>query len=64
MISNEELKEEVLLLKEKLTKTSARYLTELYKKRCGMQLFTYPPVMLDLEDEEYLREERRFFDGK
>lgn len=64
LVSNEELKEEILLLKEKLTKTSARYLTELYKKRYGMQLFTYPPVMLDLENEEYLREERRFFDGK
>lgn len=64
LICNEKLKEEVLLLKGKLTKTSSRHLTELYKKRCGMQLFTYPPVMLDLEDEEYLREGRRFFDGK
>jgi len=64
LISNVELKEEVLQLKEKLAKASAGYLTELYKKRCGMQLFTYPPVTLELEDEDYLREERRTFDGK
>lgn len=64
LIGDKELKEEVFLLKEKLSKTSAGHLTELYKKRCAMQLFTYPPVLLGLEDENYLREERRFFDGK
>ena len=64
LISVEGLREELLLLKEKLLKTSEGYLTKLYKKRCDKQLFTYPPVTLELEEEDYLREERRFFDGE
>lgn len=61
-INNEELKEELLLLKRKLAK--ARNLSELYRKRCVMQLFTYPPVLLELGNEDYLREERRSYDAK
>jgi len=63
-VMDEELREELGILKEKLMRTREGYLTELYQKRCRMQLFTYPPVLLELEHNDYLREERRNYDAK
>lgn len=63
-VSDEELREEIILLKDKLVRTSKGCLTELYRKRCRMQLFTYPPVLMELENDNYLWEERRNYDAK
>ena len=63
-VMDEELREEVEFLKYKLARTSKGCLTRLYQKRCRMQLFSYPPVLLDLENDDYLREERRNYDAK
>lgn len=63
-VSDEVLREEIILLKDKLVRTSKGCLTELYRKRCRMQLFTYPPVLMELENDNYLWEERRNYDAK
>lgn len=58
-VGNEELREELLVLKEKLQQTRNGYLEELYKKRCQRQLFSFPPVMLEMETVDIFREERK-----
>lgn len=50
--SDEELREEIILLNGKLARTSKGCLMEIYQKRCRMQLYTYPPVLLDLENDD------------
>lgn len=55
---NEELREELLVLKEKLLQTRKGYLEELYRKRCQRQLFSFPPVALEMETVDMFREER------
>lgn len=64
VVRDEELSKELKLLKDKLVRTSKGCLTELYRKRCQKQLFTYPPVMLELENDDYLRDERRNYDAR
>ena len=63
-VKDKDLREEVEKLKDKLARTSEGCLTELYQKRCQKQLFTYPSVMLELEHDNYLREERRNYNAK
>jgi len=55
---NEDLREELLVLKEKLLQTREGYLEELYRKRCQRQLFSFPPVALEMEAVDIFREER------
>ena len=55
---NEELGEELLVLKEKLLQTRKGYLEELYRKRCQRQLFSFPPVALEVEAVDIFKEER------
>lgn len=55
---NEDLREELLVLKEKLMWTREGYLEELYRKRCQRQLFSFPPVALEMEAVDIFREER------
>ena len=55
---NEDLREELLALKEKLLQTREGYLEELYRKRCQRQLFSFPPVVLELEAVDIFKEER------
>lgn len=55
---NEDLKEELLVLKEKLLQTREGYLEELYRKRCQRQLFSFPPIVLEMEGVDMFREER------
>ena len=54
---NEDLREELLVLKEKLLQTREGYLEELYWKRCQRQLFSFPPVVLKMEAVDIFREE-------
>lgn len=55
---NEDLREELLVLKEKLLQTRKGYLEELYRKRCQRQLFSFPPVALEMDAVDIFREER------
>lgn len=55
---NEDLREELLALKEKLLQTREGYLEELYRKRCQRQLFSFPPVALEMEAVDIFKEER------
>ncbi len=55
---NEDLREELLVLKEKLLQTREGYLEELYRKRCQRQLFSFPPIVLEMEGVDMFREER------
>ena len=48
---NKDLREELLVLKE-------GYLEELYRKRCQRQLFSFPPVALEMGAIDIFREER------
>lgn len=63
VVRDEELSKELELLKDKLVSTSKDCLTELYRKRCQRQLFTYPPMHLEVDKMAYLRVERRCFNG-
>ena len=56
--SSEDLREELLVLKEKLLQTREGYLEELYRKRCQRQLFSFPPVALAMEAVDIFKEER------
>ena len=55
---NEDLREELLALTEKLLQTREGYLEELYRKRCQRQLFSFPPVALEMEAVDIFKEER------
>lgn len=62
-ISNEEWKEELLSLKEKLLISEEGFLTELCRRKYQKQLFSYPPVAVEVENTDSLREERRAYDA-
>ncbi len=53
-----ELREELLVMKEKLLLFKPGYLEELYQKRCQRQVFSFPPVSLEMESTDMFREER------
>lgn len=63
-VSNEELRRELLVLENKLLKMKHVCRAELYRKRCRMQLFTYPPEVLEFEEEDFLQEERGNYNAK
>ena len=58
-IVNEEVREDLLLLGEKLLKVKPECLAEIYRKRCQKQLFTYPPMVLEFTEDDFLSRERR-----
>lgn len=60
----DDLKEDLLLLKEKLTRVKADCVKELWEKKCQMQLYSFPPFHLEMNDMDYLWEERRIYDAE
>lgn len=61
LAANEDLRGELLALKEKLMQTKEGYLVELYRKRSQRQLFSFPPVPLELEAIDIFKEERIYY---
>lgn len=57
-MDNEEVREDLLLLGEKLLKAKPECRAEIYRKRCRKQLFTYPPMVLEFEEDDFLSRER------
>lgn len=57
-IVNEEVRGDLLLLGEKLLKVKPECLAEIYRKRCQKQLFTYPPMVLEFVEDDFLSRER------
>lgn len=57
-ISNEEMKLEVLLLMEKLSKSGENYLERLLKKKTERTLFSYPAMRMEIDSSDYFCEER------
>ena len=57
-IGNEEVREDLLLLGEKLLKVKPECLADIYRKRCQKQLFTYPPMVLEFAEDDFLSRER------
>lgn len=57
------LKEEISLLKEKLSITTPDCLARLYRLKCEKKLFTYPPIYLEMDETAYLCAERSIFYG-
>ena len=55
---NEEVRKDLLLLLEKLMKAKQQCRSEIYRKRCQRQLFTYPPMILEFMEDDFLRRER------
>ena len=46
---NEEWKEELILLREKLMRTKMECLAELFQRKCQKRLFSFPPVKLETD---------------
>lgn len=63
-IEDVHLKEELCVLKEKLVRTTPDCVAKLYKMKCERQLFTYPPVYLEVDEMAYLRTERSSYYGE
>lgn len=57
-IINEEVRADLLLLGEKLLKVKPECRAEIYRKRCQKQLFTYPPMVLEFVEDDFLSRER------
>ncbi len=55
---SEEAREDLLLLLEKLMKVKPECRAEIYRKRCQKQLFTYPPMVLEFAEDDFLSRER------
>lgn len=47
--NNQEWREELANLREKLAKIKAGCLAELYQRKCQRRLFSFPPVRLEME---------------
>ena len=57
-ISNEEMRLEILLLMEKLSKAGEGYLKKLMKKKMERTLFSYPAMRIEFDRSDYFCEER------
>ena len=62
-LADEELREELFILREKLIKTKQRCLTELYRKKKERSLFTFPPIYLEVDVKDFMDEERSSYHG-
>lgn len=55
---SEEVREDLLLLLEKLMKVKPECRAKIYRKRCQKQLYTYPPMVLEFTEDDFLSRER------
>ena len=62
-LMDEELKEEIFVLREKLIKTKQSCLNELYQRKEERRLFTVPPFQLEMDIEDLMKEERSNYHG-
>lgn len=60
-VCNDDLREELLLLTEKIVRIKADCITEIWQKKSQMQLYSFPPFSLEMDDRDYLLEERRLY---
>lgn len=60
-VCNDDLREELLLLTEKIVRIKADCVTEIWQKKSQMQLYSFPPFSLEMDDMDYLLEERRLY---
>lgn len=62
-LKDEDRREELLGLKRKLMRTRGGYLPWLCRLKQEKAVYTYPPVPLELDNTDYLREERQRYYG-
>ena len=62
-LMDEELKEEIFVLREKLKKTKQSCLDELYRRKKERSLFTIPPFRLEMDIEDFIKVERSNYHG-
>lgn len=60
----DDLRRELFLLKEKLMKVKPDCIAKIWQKKCQMQLYSFPPFLLEMEDMDCLWGERRMYDAE
>lgn len=63
-IRDEEIRQELLQLVEKLAGAGKGYLEKLLRKKVERTLFSYPPVYLEFQKKVSLKAERKAYDGE
>ena len=63
-ILDEEIRQELFQLEEKLERAGECFLKKLFSKKMKKSLFSYPPVYFEYQEHDYFRKERKLYYGE